>query len=162
MIVAKHSVQGNGGRKKGAAEKENGVETLTGGAGDENLLKRGGVRSNSSIALLTLTILINVFTGQESKHCRVQRYYNIWKLTVPHQEPRKSQPAAHQPSQTESSRWSRSLKWCSMYLRLPKLWRTIWDCLPRKLGREAEWFGLLQRLWIRCHIAENSPVDIIL
>ena len=50
MIVAKHSVQGNGGRKKGAAEKENGVETLTGGAGDENLLKRGGVRSNSSIA----------------------------------------------------------------------------------------------------------------
>jgi len=37
--------QGNGGRKKGAAEKENGVETLTGGAGDENLLKRGGVRT---------------------------------------------------------------------------------------------------------------------
>ena len=50
VIVTKHSVQGNGGRKKGGAEKENGVETLTGGAGDENLLKRGGVRSNSSIA----------------------------------------------------------------------------------------------------------------
>ena len=46
FILSCHAeVQGNGGRKKGAAEKENGVESLTGGAGDQNLLKKGGARS---------------------------------------------------------------------------------------------------------------------
>jgi len=37
--------QGNGGRKKGGAGKENGVDTSTGGSGSQNLLKTGGIRT---------------------------------------------------------------------------------------------------------------------
>ena len=49
-------VQGNGGRKKGGAGKENGVDTSTGGAGGQNLLKTGGIRSHSNSCTLALTI----------------------------------------------------------------------------------------------------------
>ena len=63
FILSCHAeVQRNGGRKKGAAEKENGVESLTRGAGDQNLLKKGGARSvlfllhhQLCLALLTRT-----------------------------------------------------------------------------------------------------------
>ena len=49
-------LQGNGGRKKGGAGKENGVDTSTGGSGGQNLLKTGGIRSPSTSCTLALTI----------------------------------------------------------------------------------------------------------
>ena len=98
------------------------------------------------------------FTGQESKHYQMQRYYNNWKLTVSRLGLRKSQPVEEQPSPTESGKWSRRVKWCSMCWCLPKPRRTIWDRFPRKmilkLGQQevhwAEGRGLLLGLWIRC------------